>query len=267
MRRLQSDTIAVDIAGAGAPMALLHGVGADRGIWREVTRRMRDERRLIVPDLPGFGESAPLGSGFDLAKTADALAQALGDRVSEPFDLVGNSLGGAVAVALALRHPSLVRRLVLVAPAGFSPLPRLVSEPIARVAPIALTGRRVLGTPLVASGAARRLLLWGTVAAPGRLSGRDARLMLQSSRHSSRVGSAVGAVLRADLLSELADLQPPLGLLWGERDRVIPIRTMRALHAACPTAETEIISDAGHVPQLERPDEFVGALARLLARL
>lgn len=259
--------IAIDVTGAGKPLVFLHGVGADQRIWREVVRRMHTERLLLTPDLPGFGASPPVNRGFDLEEAADALGGALSTVARESFDRVGNSLGGAVAVVLAQRHPELVDRLVLVAPAGFSPRSKLIREPVARLAPAALAGRRVLGTPLMGSGLARRILLWGTVAAPQDLPSTDARVMLQASRRSSRVGAAVSAVLQADLLGELPGLQRPLGLLWGDRDRVISTATMRTILAAYPAATTEMIAGAGHVPQLECPDRFVNALNRLLVRL
>ena len=267
MRSRPTDTIAFDVSGRGRPLVLLHGAGADRSIWRDVMRRMRADRRLLALDLPGFGASPAISAGFDLAEAADAVARLLHGRLREPADLVGNSLGGAVAFVLALRRPELVDRLVLVAPAGFSPLPRLVAEPVARLAPAALVGRRLLGGPLMDISLARRVLLWGTIAAPQNLSARDARGMLQSSRRSSRLGAAVGAVLHADLLSELIGLQRPLGLLWGEQDRIIPTATLEAILAAYPAATAETLPDVGHVPQLERPEEFVDALHRLLARM
>lgn len=260
-----SPQLAINDVGTGKPLVLLHGVGADAQIWRAVAGRMRHARRLLFPDLPGFGASPPLGSGFELGEVADALGAALEAVAGEPFDLVGNSLGGAVALVLARRHPQLVDRLVLVAPAGFSRFPPVLTEPVARLAPAALAGRRILGAPLAGIGLARRVMLWGTVADPAELSAQDVRLMLGASRRSSRIAAAVRAVLSADLVDELVGLGRPPALIWGERDRVVPLSTLAALLAACPAARVEIITRAGHVPQLERPAAFVGALERLLA--
>jgi pimeloyl-ACP methyl ester carboxylesterase len=259
--------IAFDAAGRGEPLVLVHGVGANRGIWRRVIRRMAAERLVLAPDLPGFGDSPPVGAGFRLDEAAGALADALGARVTAPFDLVGNSLGGAVALTLALKRPELVRRLVLVAPAGFSPKPRLVSAAAARLSDPLIASRRLLGRPLMSSEAARRVLLWGTVADPQRLSATDARAMLGASRGSTRIGAAVAEVLGADLASQLRGLDRPLGLIWGARDRIVPIATLRSILEIRPGAAVETIPDAAHVPQFERPAEFVAALGRLLARL
>jgi pimeloyl-ACP methyl ester carboxylesterase len=202
--------IELDTVGHGEPLVLLHGVGANRGIWRNVIDPIAAERLVLAPDLPGFGDSPPVGAGFRLHEIAGALADVLSEHVTEPFDLVGNSLG---------------------------------------------------------SGIGRRLLLWGTIAAPQQLSAQDARRMLQASRGASRVGAAVAAVLAADLRSELARLDLPLGLIWGERDRIVPIATLQSILAVRPEVVVETIPDAAHVPQLERPAEFVAALRSVLDRL
>jgi pimeloyl-ACP methyl ester carboxylesterase len=193
--------IAIDAAGDGEPLGLLHGVGANRSIWQHAARRLARTRLVLAPDLPGFGESPPVADGFDLNQTADAVADAIVARAAQPFDLVGNSLGGAVAAVLACRRPELVRRLVLVAPAGFNPRPRLLSEVAGRLGGSATSLRRVLGMPFVANANARRVLLWGSVAAPERMAPNDARTMLQGSRGSSRIGAAIASVLTSDLRS------------------------------------------------------------------
>jgi pimeloyl-ACP methyl ester carboxylesterase len=259
--------IAIDQTGDGPPLVLLHGVGTSRVIWRRVTPRLARQRLVVAPDLPGFGGSSAAGPGFDLDVATDALAGPLSERAGGPFDLVGNSLGGAVALNLAARHPRLVRRLVLAAPAGFSPWPRPLAFAARAYAGPAVRVRRVLGTPLVGSPIARRALLWGTIAAPARLSTSDARMMLAASRGASRVGDAVGAALRADLSGLLVGIEAPLGLIWGRRDRIIPISTLDTIRAVRPDAAVETLPDAGHVPQLERPGEFVAALCRILRRL
>lgn len=259
--------IACDTAGHGEPLVLLHGVGANRGIWRYVVKPIAAERLVLAADLPGFGDSPPVGAGFRLDETAGALADGLLDHVTAPFDLVGNSLGGAIALIMALERPELVHRLVLVAPAGFSPTPKPVSVAAGRISDPLIVSRRVLGSPLMGSEIARRVLLWGAVAAPQRMSAQDARAMLQASRGSTRVGAAVAAVLAADLSSRLAALDLPLGLIWGACDRIVPIGTLQSILAVRPGAAVEIVPDAAHVPHFERPAEFVAALRRVLARL
>jgi pimeloyl-ACP methyl ester carboxylesterase len=259
------EMIAIDDRGAGRPLVLLHGVGASRGVWRRVAPRLSADRRVLAPDLPGFGGSSPAGPGFNLDAAAAVLVDALADRAGEPFDLVGNSLGGAVALALADLRPEFVRSLVLSAPAGFSAQPWPVAFAAGRLIEPAITVRRVLGTPLAALPAARRALLWGSVADPERMATADAVSMLQAARGSTRIGAAVSAVLREDLGDQLRELDVPLGVIWGKHDRVVPAATLDRIRALRPDAVVETLDRAGHVPQLERPIAFVNALRRILA--
>jgi pimeloyl-ACP methyl ester carboxylesterase len=215
---------------------------------------------VLAPDLPGFGDSAPAGPGFEFAAVTDALARALQRRSRGPFDLLGSSLGGAVA-QFAIEHPELIRRLVLAAPAGFTPRPRPVASVAGALAEPALAVRRIAGAPLSVNPTARRALLWGAVAEPQRLSPGDARLILSSSGRATRLGPALAEVLRSDLRPLLGRLEAPVGLIWGERDRVVPISTLDAIRALRPDVVAETIPGAAHIPQLECPEEFVAGRA------
>lgn len=258
----------MDATGAGEPLVLLHGLGASRRLWHRVVPLLSgDDRLVLAPDLPGFGDSPPAGPGFEFDAVTDRLARALRRRAGGRFDLLGSSLGGAVALKLAAAHPGLVRRLVLAAPAGFGPLPWPVASAASVLADPALRIRRIAGVPLSVSPTARRLLLWGAVAEPHRLSRSDARLILDSSRRATRLGSALAAVLRTDLRPGLVRLDVPLGLIWGERDRVVPISTLETIRRLRPGVVAETIPDAAHIPQLERPEEFAATVRRVLARL
>jgi pimeloyl-ACP methyl ester carboxylesterase len=236
-------------------------------VWRHVTPLLAPRRLVIAPDLPGFGESAPAGPGFDLETTAAALAEPLAERAGGQFDLVGNSLGGAVAVELAALRPDLIRRLVLSAPAGFTaPKPVLADVAGALLGPLT-TLRREIGAPLAASPTARSVLLFGAIAEPRRLSASDARIMLEASRGSTRIGAAVETLLSSDLSPVLEHVEAPVGVIWGAHDRVVPIATLQRLRQIRHDVAVEILDDAAHVPQLEHPVEFVEALERLLDQL
>jgi pimeloyl-ACP methyl ester carboxylesterase len=246
---------------------LLHGIGTNRTIWRHVTPSLAADRRILAPDLPGLGNSAAADVEFELGAVAGALAGELAERATEPFDLVGNSLGGAIALLLAARHPEQVRRLVLVSPAGFEPRPLAISALLGLAGPAVIALRRRVGVQLAWNPTARRVLLWGNIADPQRLPGAVARSMLESSRGSAQIGPALASILQADLRDELAGLTRPLGVIWGEHDRIVPIRTLEVIRRLRPDAVVETIPDAAHVPHVERPDEFVAALRRVLGRL
>lgn len=255
--------LAIDELGAGRPLVLVHGLGTSRGVWRHVTGSLAENALVMVPDLPGFGDSPPAGPGFELGAVADRLAAELCRRAGEPFELVGHSLGGAVAVALARRHPRAIRALVLMAPAGFAPRGPLVAGALARGARPFLAARGRVGSVLAGSPTARRLLLWGTVADARRLPEADARFMLAASARATRLREALETVLACDLADDLERLTVPVGLIWGERDRVVPVAAGERLARALPRIPLERIEDAGHVPQLERPRAYLAALGRV----
>src|SRR5258708_2858476 len=111
--------------GTGDPLVLIHGAGTSSAIWRRSLPLLGGPaRRAVAIDVPGYGASAPIGRGFRFDVVADRVVAGLAKAgVDGEFDLVGHSLGGAVSIVLAARHPDRIRRLVLVAPAGLASTP------------------------------------------------------------------------------------------------------------------------------------------------
>jgi pimeloyl-ACP methyl ester carboxylesterase len=254
-----------DRAGQGPPLVLIHGVGTNRGVWRRATPHLAGERTVLAPDLPGFGESPAPAAGYDLDEVAGTLADALERAAGGPFDLLGHSLGGALAIVLAVRRPALVRSLVLSAPAGFAPRSHAVAGAAGALAGPALTARRILGVATADSALARRVLLATTVADGARLDPDDAREIYRAPQTARSLGAAVASVAAADLARELRRLEGPYALIWGERDRVIPVATAARIAAVREPAATVRIPGVGHVPQLERPAAFADATREALA--
>jgi pyruvate dehydrogenase E2 component (dihydrolipoamide acetyltransferase) len=253
-----------DDQGEGEPLVLLHGVATSRLVWSRVIAPLARRRRVIALDVPGFGESAPAGPGFELERVADMLLDGLG---LQRFDLVGHSLGGAVAVATAARHPDAVEKLVLVAPAGLEPRPARVAAALGAAAERAVYARRVLGYQLVARARGRQAMFGATVADAGRLHPEDARLLLDASGGARRVSSGVRRALEADLRDDLAAAPMPVGVIWGAADRVVPYAGLEALRRLRPDALVETLPGTGHIPQIEHPAEFIAALERILDAL
>ena len=253
-----------DERGAGEPLVLLHGVATSRLIWRRVIEPLAQGRRVIAVDVPGFGQSEPAGPGFELAEVADRLVEGIG---LERFDLVGHSLGGAVAVTAAARHPDAVRRLVLVAPAGLAPRATRVAAALGAAAERAVYARHALGYQLAGRVRGRRAMFGTTVADAGRLHPADALLLLDASGGARRVSAGVRSALESDLRDDLAAAPMPVGLIWGTADRVMPYAGLEALRRLRPDALVETLPATGHIPQVERPAAFVAALERILVEL
>jgi pimeloyl-ACP methyl ester carboxylesterase len=259
--------LAFDDRGIGDPLVLIHGLGTNRWIWGEAASGLARERRVIALDLPGFGDSEPLGPRFELDAVADAVVEEAGTRAGERFDLLGHSLGGAVTLTAARRHPGVVRRLILHAPAGFRPRSAPLAEAVAAAAPLALSARRVVARPVAGFGIARRALLWGAIHDPSRLTTAQARAMVDASRGAAHLREAARVAIAADLAKDLELLDTPVGFIWGDRDPLMPRSTQELLRRLRPEAPVRVISDAAHVAQLERPDLYTDAVKRLLERL
>jgi len=243
-------------------------LGTTQQIWSLVTDSLARNRRVVTLDLPGFGRSAPVGAGFDLGEVSDRLARALAAHdVAAPFDLVGHSLGGAVALTLAAHRPKLVRRLVLVAPAGLHrrgpPLPGTL---LGQGATGLFAARRRLAA-LSERPWGRRLLLAFAAADGATLSPDQARMMIEASAPAQRIAAAMTVIAQADLLPLLGATPAPLGLIWGRRDRAVPLTLATQIRAERPDAQLEVIDWTGHVPMIERPDSFAVALETVLRRL
>jgi pimeloyl-ACP methyl ester carboxylesterase len=222
---------------------------------------------VLAVDVPGFGASPPAGPGFELEEVADRIARGLaGRRLGRPFDVVGHSLGAAIALTLAVHRPGSVRRLVLVAPAGLAEFPSAVARALALGAGPVLAARRALA-PLTDTDWGRRLLLGFAAADGARIPPSRARAMVEASASAQRTAEALETITATDVRPLLRRAVAPLGVIWGAEDRTVPARYADAVRQARPDAEIVILERAGHVAMIERPRAFVAALESVLARL
>ena len=257
--------LALEEHGSGRPLVLVHGLATTRVVWRRVLPRLAAQRRVITLDVPGFGQSPAAGPGFALAQVADRIAAGL-EPLDEPFDIVGHSMGGAVALTFATRHPERVGRLVLVAPAGLRPLPALSARAFGAAAERAIPLRR-RGAALADFGWGRRLLMTPGTADPASIPPSEVRALLAASRGATRIAEALSTVVSADLRPLLARLPLPVGAVWGTRDRIVPSGGIHTVLSLRPEAATATVGGAGHIAMVERPGPFADALDDVLSRL
>lgn len=222
-------------------------------------------------DLPGFAYSERLPGTATLAKLAGVLPAFLDAvGVQEPLPVIGNSLGGAVAMKFAADHPGLVSALVLANSAGFGREVALVLRLLA-VRPLAAlllrpdeaASRRTVQSLF----RDRTLVTDARVSHAFALSQQDAhRQTLIDVARDLGTFSGVRAEWRAALMEALAKSDIPTLVLWGEHDRILPFSHLEAAVAALPRAESHVFSETGHMPQIERPDEFAAVVENFLAR-
>lgn len=256
--------LSVDVAGAGDPLVLLHGLATDRHIWDPVVPALAARHRVFTVDLPGFGQSAPVGEGYELGEVAERVIRGLtARRIERPFALVGHSLGAGVAVTIASLRPAAISRLVLVAPAGFHQLPGPAPALLAAGADAVFAARRMFA-PLVDLPWGRRMLLSRVAADGATIAPSMARQMVNASAGASRTAAALETITAADLLPVLRRTDVPLCVIWGELDRAVPSSLASVIAQARPDADIRLLPDSGHVPMVECPEVFVAALEQLL---
>ncbi|HEY0449828.1 alpha/beta fold hydrolase [Actinophytocola sp.] len=249
------------VTGDGPPVVLLHGIGRSLDDFAEQHELLGDAFRVYSVDLAGFGGSDPLPGTCTLPALADTVAGFL-DAVGEtrPAHLVGNSLGGAVAMLLALRHPDRVRSLVLANSAGFG---REVTIAL-RLLALRPLGRLLLRPSLGGSRRTERAIFRDAafvtearIARAFELSRRPhgARVMLELCRQLGTV-RGVRQPWRDAVLAATAAAAVPTFVVWGEKDLILPAAHLEAAKVVLPHARTHLFRDTGHMPQIERAEEF-----------
>lgn len=236
------------------PILLIHGWGANGRIFRPLCAALPPELQsaCAAPDLPGHGE-ADFNGVFDIAAIADGLAA----RLERPAHIVGWSLGGMVALAMAVRHPARVRSLCLTAtaakitaaanyPQGLKRMPLAAMIDGFR-ADYAAAMHRFIELQLLYTPEKRHWIQdWSTdVAAPGAPAALEA---------------ALAALEAADWRAELPEIHCPVLLVYGGKDALTPVRMGEYLHRHLPGSRLYIIDKAAHAPFLSHSDEMAATL-------
>ena len=254
--------------GSGPPIVLVHGLGGAAANWRALAPALAAERRVIVPELPGHGGSAPLPAVPTVDPFADAVLAVLEAEDALPAPWVGHSLGGLVGLRAAVRRPDAVPGIVLAAAPGISSSGR-GAEVVLSILGLAQPGRAVArrrhafaGSPLgrtVAFG-------WWGVADPPALDPEIAHAFLVGPAEHTDTVAAGRALLSADPRRDLDRVRCPCLCLWGGQDNWVPLADGME-YARRLRAPLRVIADCGHLLIGERPDACLSAIREFLARL
>jgi pimeloyl-ACP methyl ester carboxylesterase len=253
-------------AGAGPPLVLVHGLGGSATNWCELAPLLARRYRLLIPDLPGHGRSDPLPAVSGLDSFADRVVAVMEEEGGVPAPVVGHSLGGVVALRLALRHPLAVSALVLAGSAGLS-----IGRPWLReliTANVVLRPGRLAGRfrSRVSRSNRLRRLVFGlvSVADPVGLTDSAVEGFLAGQVLHTDTASAWQALRRDDPRRELEHLGCPVLVLWGGEDHQLPLEDAfeytRRLRAPLRT-----IAGCGHLLIGERPEACAHAIESFLA--
>lgn len=261
--------ISVTEAGSGPPVVMIHGLGATKVSFLPTVAALADTHRAIAIDLPGFGDSVkPIRAAYDAAYFAGTVVALLDALALDRAHLIGNSMGGRVAIEVGLAHPDRVDRLGLLAPSlawlrsrPWAPLLKLVEprfgliQPAPRRAVEAIVRRVVPGAEeeWTAAGIDEFLRSYLT---------RRGRAAFYSAARSIYLEEPHGP---DGLWTRLPALRAPSLFVWGRRDTLVPAAFAEHVRDALPASE-HLVLEGGHVPQLESPRPTHEALLAFLAR-
>lgn len=252
--------------GEGEPLVLVHGLGGSAANWLALVPLLLPGRRLLVPELPGHGGSAPLAAASSLNAYADRIGLLLEHEDAAPAAVVGHSLGGAIALRLAIRRPEVVRALVLAGAAGISSGGRRVRYALT-VTGIVKPGRRIAPhrARVARSPLLKQLVFgrWGVADAPALPPELVHAFLSGPPQHTDTVSAAKALVLD-DPRPDLDRVSCPSLVLWGARDRQLPVEDAFD-YARRLRARLRVVADCGHLLIGERPDACADAIAEFLA--
>ena len=252
--------IGYDDVGTGMPVAFIHGFPHNRTLWAPQVSALVDRARCIALDLRGFGESSKHGP-FTIDQYADDVAMLLRMLGIERTVIAGLSMGGYIAFALWRRHRELVRALVLAdTRAGAD------SEEARAKRRSLIELARSRGSEAVADGQIVGMIGKSTREKRPALID-DVHRMLASAPVEGISGALEAMMGRIDSTPTLSTIDVPTLVVVGAEDVLTPVSESEILHDAIRGSRLEVIEQAGHVSNLERPAAFNHVLSEFLAAL
>jgi pimeloyl-ACP methyl ester carboxylesterase len=255
----------------GVTAVYVHGLGGSATNWTDLAAQLSPFADGVAVDLPGFGFSEPPPDfDFSLDAHAGVVADYLAGLDTGPVHLLGNSMGGAVALLVAARRPELVRTLTLISPAmpDRRVNPNRLSDPLMALAYFPLVGRGVRRR-MAALGARERAMQVIRLCYAEPEAFTESRLNDLAEEHSSRaaftwaapaMARSTYAIFRAwsargaaSLWAVAPTVVAPTLVVWGLRDRVISVRRAVRTARLLPRARLLVLPRTGHVAQMERP--------------
>jgi pimeloyl-ACP methyl ester carboxylesterase len=268
---LHGDRIAYREAGRGPALLLIHGMAGSSATWQAIIPQLSKKFRVIAPDLLGHGMSAKPRGDYSLGAFAVFLRDLLDELGVNRATVIGQSLGGGIAMQFSHQHRDYCERLALIGSGGLgpdlSPLLRMLSAPGAEFVLPVVAPQRVLslgnklGSWLTSAGiqSPRAGEMWNAYSSLSDAQTRRAFLRTLRSVVDHR-GQAVSALNKLHLATGLPTL-----LIWGDHDRIIPVAHAYAAHDAVAGSRLEVLKGVGHFPHAEAPMAVADILEDFIA--
>lgn len=239
-----------------APIVLGPSLGTTTAVWDRIHPLLRTSRQLLAWDLPGHGASPATTEPFTIEELALGVLNAIDEAGLSEFGYVGISLGGVAGLQLALLEPKRVTRLAMICS-----LPKIGTREgwLQRSADV-----RAMGTPSLVTATAGRWFTPGFLDRERDVSARVLHGLLDIDDESYAL--CVDALRETDLRARVPELAPPLSMIVGDSDPVIPVEDARAVAESATHGTLHVIADASHLAAVEHPAEVAGILTEEMSR-
>jgi pimeloyl-ACP methyl ester carboxylesterase len=255
--------LACEDRGPGPAVVLLHGFPFDRSIWADQWAKLGDVYRVIAPDLRGFGGTPTPVGVYEIDDMADDVAETIESlHIEGPVVVGGLSMGGYVALSLALRYPTRVRALILCDTRAEADAPEAAVNRENTARDVESTGK--IGT--IVEAMIPRLFSPLTRERRPEAIERVHEIMLRS-RPAAVAGALRGMARRPDRTEELSKIIAPSLIVVGEDDAITPPSAARVMHDRLPQSTLATIPNAGHLAPVENPAEVNRVILEFLGDL
>jgi len=239
------------MAGEGEPLLILHGWGGSSNSWIEVQKILAKEGlKVIVLDLPGFGKSKSPPLPWGVEDYNRFVSNFIGEIGLEKVNLMGHSFGGRIAIKFAVLHPERLKKLILCASAG-------IKHPLNFFQSIILK-LSIFGNFLFSKRPFKR---YKDVAQNFFYS------LLRHKDYAKAKGvmkETLKKVLEEDLKPELCQIKTNTLLIWGSKDKAVPLEDVYLMKENIPQSVLEIIQGTSHTPNLEVPEKLAEVILRFI---
>lgn len=239
-------------------IVLIHGFGAEKQTWATMAKELSENYHLLIPDLPGHGESFQLPDlEYTIEKQVLRLSELLTVLNTGRVHLIGNSMGGAIAAKFSHRYPEKVKSLVLMNSAG-------IYQHKSELAYLIEKGEN----PLIVETPEDFQRLWDfTMSQPPYLPGPILKVLAEKKAAREKMDKIIFSHIRKDTMIEalLPQIKTPTLVLWGMEDRVINYKNADIFVEKMPNAQKVIYEDIGHAPMLEDPGRSAETIQKFLS--
>jgi pimeloyl-ACP methyl ester carboxylesterase len=253
----------------GPSILMIHGLGGSVEFWQPNVGALGETHRVYALDLPGFGRSDKPAAPYSIPYFTRFVTDFLTSQGVERTHLVGNSLGGAIALAVAASRPDMVGRLVLVDPVGFGTAVHMMLRTVS----LPLLGERVMRPSRKGIENMLKTLFLDPLTVTQEMTDNSFEIASLPGSGWSFVTTARSLFgfwgtkrnVRESAIDNARSLRCPSLIIWGKQDKILPATQARSAVKVIPNATLQLFDSSGHCPQLEQPAEFNSTVLRFLA--